>query len=182
METSVILSGFGGQGALLAGQMLAYAAMDAGLEVTWIPSYGSEVRAGAAHCTVVIGDEPIGSPIVQSPDFVIAMNLPSADDYEPKVRNGGLLIWDSTLVTRPPRRTDVTLLSMPANDIATGVGDGRLVNMVMLGALCIASGIVSAEQMAHTLRLHLPDRNRGELELHLAALREGAKWFRERGA
>ncbi len=100
METSIIISGFGGQGALFAGQLLAHAALESGREVTWIPSYGPEMRGGTAHCTVIVGDEPIGSPLVRNPHCVIALNLPSADKYEPLVQAGGILIADGTVVRR----------------------------------------------------------------------------------
>lgn len=176
MELSVIISGFGGQGALLAGQILAYAAMDSGLEVTWIPSYGPEMRGGTAHCTVVIGDQPIGSPLVRSPDIVVAMNLPSADAYEPQVRKGGAIIWDGTLVTREAVRSDIRVFSMPASAIAAGLGDGRLVNMAMVGALCEVSGAVAVEQVERALRTHLPERHRKLLEANICAVREGASW------
>jgi 2-oxoglutarate ferredoxin oxidoreductase subunit gamma len=174
MEQSVIFSGFGGQGALFAGQILAYAAMDSGLEVTWYPSYGPEMRGGTAHCTVVIGDEPIGSPVVRNPDAVVAMNLPSADKYEGVVRANGLIIWDNALVTRPPRRSDVRLIALPANEIATRLGDVRLVNMAMLGALCAAGAMVPVDAAAEALRAHLPARHAHLLDANLAALREGA--------
>lgn len=179
METSVIFSGFGGQGALFAGQILAYAAMEAGREVTWIPSYGPEMRGGTAHCTVVVGDDTIGSPLVQTPDCVVAMNLPSANLYEPVVRPGGLMIWDKELVSRPPQRTDIRCIAMPANEIAARLGDVRLVNMAMLGALCAATQIVALESVAEALQRHLPERHYALLEGNLAALREGATWGKE---
>ena len=176
METSVIFSGFGGQGALFAGQILAYAAMESGLEVTWIPSYGPEMRGGTAHCTVIVGDEPIGSPLVQSPDYVVAMNLPSATVYEAKVKAGGLIVWDSTLVTRAPVRNDIRCIAMPANELATRLGDVRLVNVAMLGALCAATRIVSIEHVARAITSHLPERYQHLLSANLAALGEGAQW------
>lgn len=175
-ELSVIFSGFGGQGALFAGQLLAYAAMESNKEVTWIPSYGPEMRGGTAHCTVVVGTEPIGSPLVRTPDAVVAMNLPSADKYEPTVKPGGLLIWDSTLVRRQAARNDIRLLAMPANEIAMRLGDVRLVNMTMLGALCALTGIVTVEQAAEALRRHLPERHKHLLAANLMALREGESW------
>ncbi len=174
MERSLIFSGFGGQGALFAGQLLAYAAMESGLEVTWYPSYGPEMRGGTAHCTVMVGDEPIGSPVVNNPDAVVAMNLPSADKYEPLVKPGGLLIWDSSLVRRNLARSDLRLIAMPANSLATQLGDVRLVNMAMLGALCAATGVVTLEAAAEALRRHLPERHAHLLEPNLQALREGA--------
>lgn len=183
MERSVIFSGFGGQGALFAGQILAYAAMESGLEVTWYPSYGPEMRGGTAHCTVVVGEEPIGSPMVHRPDAVIAMNLPSADKYEPLVKPRGLIIWDSALVLRPARRADVRLIAMPANAMATRIRDVRLVNMIMLGALCRAwageKGFVSLEAAENALRAHLPERYAHLLEPNFTALREGAAFAAE---
>ena len=104
MHEEIIISGFGGQGALFAGQLLAYAGMDCGKHVTWIPSYGPEMRGGTAHCTVVISDEPIGSPMVRHPSAVIALNLPSVDKYEGLVKPNGLLIYNSSLVERPVYR------------------------------------------------------------------------------
>ena len=175
-EFAVIFSGFGGQGALFAGQLLAYAAMDSGKEVTWIPSYGPEMRGGTAHCTVVVGTETIGSPLVRTPDAVVAMNLPSADKYEPTVKAGGLLIWDSALVHRGTQRADLRLIAMPANEIATRLGDVRLVNVAMLGALCTATGIITVEQAAEALRRHLPERHQKLLPANLLALREGEAW------
>src|SRR3990172_7064822 len=104
MQTEIVIAGFGGQGILFAGQVLAYAAMDAGKEVTWIPSYGPEMRGGTANCTVIISDEEIGSPLVRNPRCAIAMNLPSLDKYEPLVAPGGLLVVNSSLTTRPATR------------------------------------------------------------------------------
>ncbi len=176
METSIIFSGFGGQGALFAGQILAYAAMESGLEVTWIPSYGPEMRGGTAHCTVVVGDETIGSPLVQSPDCVVAMNLPSANKYEAAVRSGGLIVWDTALVARPAQRDDIRCIAMPANEIAMRLGDVRLVNMAMLGALCAATPVVAIEAIARALTQHLPERHKALHEGNLAALHEGAQF------
>lgn len=175
-EFAVIFSGFGGQGALFAGQLLAYAAMEAGREVTWIPSYGPEMRGGTAHCTVVVSDETIGSPLVRTPDAVVAMNLPSADKYEPVVKAGGLLIWDSGMVKRQMNRSDIRLLAMPANEIATRLGDVRLTNMAMLGALCAATGIIAIDQAADSLRRHLPERHQHLLAANLRAMGEGEEW------
>ena len=104
MQTEIIIAGFGGQGVLFAGQLLAYAAMDEGKEVTWIPSYGPEMRGGTANCTVIISDEEIGSPLVRNPTAVIAMNLPSLDKYETTVKPGGVLVVNSSMINRPVRR------------------------------------------------------------------------------
>jgi 2-oxoglutarate ferredoxin oxidoreductase subunit gamma len=176
METSIIISGFGGQGALFAGQLLAHAALECDKEVTWFPSYGPEMRGGTAHCTVVIGDEPIGSPIVRSPEIVLAMNTPSADKYEPLVLPGGVLIVDSTVMTRPLRRSDIQALPMPAHAIALECGDGRLVNVCMIGALLACTSIVPVAAVVDTLQTQLPTRHQHLLSANLKALEAGMAW------
>lgn len=174
METSVIISGFGGQGALFAGQILAYAAMESGKEVTWIPSYGPEMRGGTAHCTVVIGDEPIGAPLVRNPDCVVAMNLPSLDKYESLLKAGGRLIYDSTLVKRALRREDVVGAPVPAHDIALRCGSHQLVNIAMLGALLALCPLVALAAVEESLRVHLPLRHADLLRPNILALHAGA--------
>lgn len=174
METSIIISGFGGQGALFAGQLLAHAALGAGREVTWIPSYGPEMRGGTAHCTVVVGDEPIGSPLVRNPLAVIALNLPSADKYEPLVQVGGLLLADSTVLRRPFRRTDIRCCAIPAHTLAQQYGDVRLVNVTMLGALLHLLPILRLEAVEAALRTQLPERHRRLLDANIRALYAGA--------
>ncbi len=176
METSIIISGFGGQGALFAGQLLAYAALEAGQEVTWIPSYGPEMRGGTAHCTVIIGDEPIGSPLVRHPNCVLALNLPSTDKYEPLLQSGGALIADSTVLHRPFARTDVRAAAIPAHTLATQYGDSRLVNVAMLGALLQLCDVLTLPAVEGALRSHLPQRHQHLLEANISALYAGAAW------
>ncbi len=135
MQQEVIVAGFGGQGVLFAGKLLAYTAMEVGKEVTWIPSYGPEMRGGTANCTVVISDEEIGSAFVKNPTAVIAMNKPSLDKFEKLVAPGGVLVVNSSMVDRPVERTDITVVSLPANEIAEEIGSSKSVNMVVLGAL-----------------------------------------------
>lgn len=181
MHEEIIISGFGGQGALFAGQLLAYAGMDAGKYVTWIPSYGPEMRGGTAHCTVVVSDEPIGSPLIRHPSAVIALNLPSLDRYEGLVKPGGLLIYNSSLISRPVYRTDLRVIAVPANDISIeetllmGEGDARLANVVVLGTLVAATGIVPLETVEAALIAHLPARHQRWLAPNQAALRRGAE-------
>jgi len=174
METSIIVSGFGGQGSLFAGQSLAYAGMDAGLHVTWIPSYGPEMRGGTAHCTVILSDEPIGSPLVSRPTIAIAMNLPSMDKYEPLVQAGGVLVVNSSLVDRPAERDDIRVVDVPANEIADELGDRRLANMVMLGAMLAETELLPLESVETALEAHLPARHRELLAANYQALRRGA--------
>src|SRR5512136_311074 len=116
MQTEIIIAGFGGQGVLFGGQVLAYAAMDAGKEVTWIPSYGPEMRGGTANCTVVIADEEIGSAIVEHPPLAIALNLPSFDKYEETLQKGGTLIVNQSMVDRAPTRADIHVVFVPCNE------------------------------------------------------------------
>lgn len=181
MHEEIIISGFGGQGALFAGQLLAYAGMDCGKHVTWIPSYGPEMRGGTAHCTVVISDEPIGSPLVRHPSAAIALNLPSLDKYEGLVKPQGLLIYNSSLIERSVYRTDVAVLAVPANKISEEEtcalidgGDVRLANVASLGTLLQATGILPLEVVEAALEHHLPARHQRWLEPNLRALRRGA--------
>src|SRR5512136_2832466 len=118
MQTEIIIAGFGGQGILFAGQLLAYSAMDNSKEVTWIPSYGPEMRGGTANCTVIIADEEIGAPTVRTPQAVLAFNLPSLDKYEPLVKPGGVLVANASLINRDFSRTDLQSVLLPANQIA----------------------------------------------------------------
>jgi 2-oxoglutarate ferredoxin oxidoreductase subunit gamma len=147
MYTEIVLAGFGGQGVLLIGKLLAYAGMRAGLEVTWMPAYGPEMRGGTCNCTVVLSDRPIGSPISKSPHGLIVLNLPSLDKFEDAVRPGGVLTVNSSLINRPPRRSDVTVVLVPANEIAIECGSAKAANMVALGAYLGTSGIADLEQV-----------------------------------
>ncbi len=175
MQTEIIIAGFGGQGILFAGQVLAYAALETGYEVTWIPSYGPEMRGGTANCTVVIADEEIGAPTVRHPKAAMAFNKPSFDKYEPLVTPGGVLIVNQSLVDRGFQRTDLDCTLLPANEIAEGLGDRRLTNMVMLGALLARLPVLEVEAIEKALEKHLPERHRRLLPFNSQALREGMR-------
>ena len=179
METSIIISGFGGQGTLFAGQLLTYAALDYGKHCTWIPSYGPEMRGGTAHCTVIISEEEIGSPLVRNPDAVLAMNLPSLDKYEPLMKAGGVMIANQSLINREMERTDLTALFIPGNDIAEGLGSSRTTNMVMVGALLELTNVLPLQAVKNALDQHIPARNRKFLDINYEALETGAKFARE---
>jgi 2-oxoglutarate ferredoxin oxidoreductase subunit gamma len=179
MQTEIVIAGFGGQGVLFAGQVLAYAGMDNGKEVTWIPSYGPEMRGGTANCTVIIADEEIGSPVVRFPQAVIAMNLPSLDKYESVVIEGGLLIINSSLVDRSVERGDIHNVFIPANEIAESIGDKRMTTIVMVGALLSHLPVLPLEAIEKTLQDHLPERHRNLLPLNFQALRAGAEFVRK---
>jgi 2-oxoglutarate ferredoxin oxidoreductase subunit gamma len=176
MQTEVVIAGFGGQGVLFAGQVLAYAAMDFGKEVTWIPSYGPEMRGGTANCTVIVADEEIGSPLVRNPRSAIVLNLPSLDRYEPMVIRGGVLIANASLVNRPLARSDLDGVLIPANEIAEAIGNKRLINIVMLGALLAKLPVLPMEAVEEALRNHLPERHRHLLGSNLEALHQGAAY------
>ena len=179
MQTEVFLAGFGGQGVMFAGQVLSYAAMDAGKEVTWIPSYGPEMRGGTANCTIVIADEEIGSPLVQNPPGVIVMNLPSLDKYEPTVRPGGVLVVNSSMVDREVVRSDITRISIPCNEIAEESGDRRMANIVATGALLALMPVLSLEEIEITLKNHMPGRHKHLLAKNIDALRRGAEYAKK---
>ena len=142
MEKSFVFAGFGGQGVILAGKLLAQAGTDYGLHVTWLPSYGPEMRGGTANCTVVLSDEPVGSPVVDNPTALVAMNLPSLDRFEKTVAEGGAILINSSLIARSTQRKDVHVLNVSANDIAASLGNPRAANMAALGAIIKATDAV----------------------------------------
>ncbi len=179
MYEQVIISGFGGQGVLFAAQVLAYAGMKEGRHVTWLPSYGVEMRGGTARCTVTISDEPIGSPITNSPTMAVVMNPPSMEKFEPLVKPGGYLIINDSLVPAPCARKDITAIRVPANDMAKEIGNERLANMVLLGALRKATGIVSFDSLVKALEENIPERRRHLLEPNVKAIERGAEAVEE---
>ncbi len=173
MQEEIIISGFGGQGSLFAGQLLAYAAMGQGLHVTWIPSYGPEMRGGKARCTVVVSDEEIGAPLVRRPSAAIVLNIPSMEAFEPAVKPGGVLVVNSSMVPDESDRDDIEVIYVPASDTATELGNVRMANVLCVGALVDATGAVSVEAVEQALDDHLPERHRDLLELNKEALRRG---------
>jgi len=173
METSIIISGFGGQGALFAGQLLTYAGMDSGLNVTWFPSYGPEMRGGTAHCTVIISDNAIGAPIVASPDIAIVFNGPSFGKYEPLVTPGGLLVVNSSIVREQSSRSDMDTIYVPANGIAEEFGSEKMMNMAALGAMLAQRPIFDLGLLERTLTNHLPANKAHLLKSNFLVLRRG---------
>lgn len=173
MQKEIIIAGFGGQGVLFGGQVLAYAAMDNGLDVTWIPSYGPEMRGGTANCTVVIADHEIGSPLVKNPPLAIALNLPSFDKYEAALAKGGTLVVNKSMVDHNQRRDDIHALFVPCNEIAEEIGDRKLVNMVAVGALLTSLPEVKLEDVEKALEGHLPARHKHLLPKNFEALKRG---------
>ena len=170
MKTKMFFAGSGGQGTLAIGQMIAKAAMDEGKEVTWLPSYGPEMRGGTANCTVVVSDRPIACPLINDADLLVVMNLPSLLKFESLVVPGGLLIVNSSLVPEKAKRSDIRVLYVPANDKAIELGNDKAANMVMLGAILRETGVVEAESIREEMRHMFSGRKEKYLPLNLAAL------------
>jgi len=172
-QTDVIIAGFGGQGVLLAGKLLAWAGMLDGLHVTWFPSYGAEMRGGTANCTVIISKEEIGSPVVDRPAALIAMNQASFDKFMPRVASGGVAVVNSSLARNTTPRRGVRLVHVPANDIARQLGDPRTLNIVMLGAYIKASGAIGLKGVIKALDEVLPERYKELIPINVEALKLG---------
>lgn len=172
-ETSVVIAGFGGQGVLFAGQLLAYGGMENGRFVTWIPSYGPEMRGGTAHCTVIISDHPIGAPIVTRPDVAIVLNQPSFAKYEPLVKRGGLLVINSSLVAASSRREEIEQTWVPADGLAEQFGTRQMANVAALGGMLAKRPLVPLTAVAQALRNHLPASKAHLLTANLTVLEKG---------
>ncbi|MDR0751625.1 MAG: 2-oxoacid:acceptor oxidoreductase family protein [Christensenellaceae bacterium] len=151
MEEKIIIAGFGGQGVLSLGQFIAYSAIEEGREVTWLPSYGPEMRGGTSNCSVVVSDLQVASPIISSPDFLIAMNKPSLYKFQMKVRPGGCIIVNASLIPDKVERTDVRVLYINAQDLAIEAGNSRTANIVILGVYIKQSGLFDKEKVLHVI-------------------------------
>ena len=167
MTTEIILAGFGGQGILFAGKILAYCGLMAGKELSWLPSYGPEMRGGTANCSVCISDEPIGSPVVTTPDYLIAMNGPSYKKFIDAVKPGGLVLFDNSIVEETCERTDITAISLPATDMATDAGLGRMLAETSLFDLDTVTKAM--EKCIPPKRAHLIEANLKAIQLGMAA-------------
>ena len=173
MHHGAIFAGFGGQGLLFCGHVLAQAALHEGRHVTWMPSYGPEMRGGTASCTVIISDHPIGSPIVDGADSVIALNPPSLARFEAALAVGGLLVLNTSLIEAEPSRSDIDVLALPCTGIASEIGDVRLVSMVALGGLVAYRPIVRAESVRTALRELLSGKKASMIDTDIAAFERG---------
>lgn len=173
MNQEMIFAGFGGQGVMLMGQILAYAGMMEEQQVSWFPAYGPEMRGGTANCSVIIGDEAVGTPIVTEPQVIVAMNLPSLDKFEPQLIAGGTLLINSSLIERPAHRTDVKVRLVPCNDIAKELGNPKVANMVMVGAIVAASGVVKIESVLQVLAKKIFKNKPEVMKLNEQAIRRG---------
>lgn len=173
--TKFLLSGFGGQGILFTGKFLAYNGLLDGKQVSWLPSYGPEMRGGTASCSVIVSDEEVGSPIISEPDILIAMNLPSFDKYEPTIAKGGIVIADSSLIDAKSTRSDIDAHYIPATALASEMGKQSLANMIILGKLLAVLGEFDEEKIKTTLAKVIPPKKADMLEINLKAMKIGAE-------
>ncbi len=173
MTTEIILAGFGGQGILFAGKVLAYCALVEDREISWLPSYGPEMRGGTANCSVCISDEPIGSPLVTAPDIFVAMNGPSYQKFVADVKPGGLILLDNTVVEVTTPRPDVREIALPATDLATRENLGNGANMILLGRLLQETKLFPLETVEAALAKCIPPKRAHLIELNLKAIRLG---------
>jgi len=175
MYQGIRISGFGGQGVISAGVLLAYSGMLEGKEVSFFPAYGAEMRGGTANCSVVIASEEVTTPIVSEPDTVIVLNEPSLAKFEPMVKPGGLLIINSSLVNSKPLRKDIKVLYVPCNQIAGELGNAKIMNMVALGAFAACTGAISVDAIARALPKVYKKLKPEVIELNIKALKRGAE-------
>lgn len=173
MLHEVVVAGFGGQGVMLIGQLLCYAGMMEGKNVSWIPSYGPEMRGGTANCGVVVSDAELGSPVVTEPSALIAMNRPSLERFEADLQPGGLLVYNSSLIQVQPTRADIRVVAVPANEIAADLGNDRVANMVILGAFIAASAAVTPAGVERAMRKNFQGKKADLIPVNLRALEHG---------
>lgn len=176
MTTQLLIAGFGGQGVLFAGKFLAYKGLQEGKQLSWLPSYGPEMRGGTANCSVILSDDPIGSPIISNPDVLIAMNLPSLDKYEDTVVPGGMIFVDSTLIERKVKRTDVKVFYIPCTSLAQQIGAPTLANMIMVGKFIKESGAVLYENLDAALKKVVSARHADLFDINLKAINTGYQY------
>ncbi|MEH7107674.1 2-oxoacid:acceptor oxidoreductase family protein [Bacillus sp. JJ1764] len=177
MLEEIIIAGFGGQGVMSMGQLIAYAGMLEGKGVSWLPSYGPEQRGGTANCAVVVSDEPVSSPLVTNPTTAIVLNNPSFDKFEPRVHAGGLLIINSSLVMRVTERTDINVIEIPATDLANDLGNSRVANMILLGAFIEQTKIVTTHSIIESLKKVLSEDKHHLIEVNKQALHKGSSFI-----
>jgi len=175
MLDEIIIAGFGGQGVLLMGRLIAYAGMLERKKVAWMPSYGPEMRGGTANCTVIVSSEEVASPVVPNPMTLIAMNKPSLDKFEPEVEKGGTIIINESLISQDVKRSDVKVFKVSANEIANELGNLRVANMVALGTYVAARKSVKKETIFRALEQTLGKKSEKLVELNKKAIEKGEK-------
>ena len=175
MKKEIIISGFGGQGVLSMGKILAYSGLMDDKEVTWMPAYGPEQRGGTANVTVIVSDERISSPILSKYDIAVVLNQPSLEKFEPKIKPGGILIYDGFGIINPPTRKDITIYRIDAMDKAAEMKNGKVFNMIVLGGLLKVAPVVSTKGVEKALFNSLPERHHALIPLNMQAIEEGGK-------
>lgn len=178
-EQEIIIAGFGGQGVLSMGRLIAYAGMIEGKEVSWMPSYGPEMRGGTANCIVIVSDSRISSPIVTKFDTAILLNQPSVDKFEKAVKPGGLLIYEQSTVIHPPTRTDIEIIAIPAIEEADRLQAKQVANMIMAGAFLEKKPILKIETLIEALKKALPPRRHNLIPLNEQALNRGREFVKQ---
>lgn len=173
MTTNIIITGFGGQGILFAGKILAYTALVKGKQLSWLPSYGPEMRGGTANCHVIVSDEPVGSPIITVPDVLISMNKPSLDKFENTVKEGGTILYDKSLIDRDVTRNGVKSVAVEATGIAMAEEKPGMANMVMLGALLKATGIFSLDDIRMGVEKTVPASKKHLIDVNMQMIEKG---------
>ena len=171
--TQILIAGFGGQGILFAGKFLAYKGLMEGKQLSWLPSYGPEMRGGTANCSVIISDTPVGSPIIEKPDVLVAMNLPSLQKFVDTVVPGGKIIIDSTLIDAKVERTDVEVFYVPATQMAKDAGYATLANMILTGKVLKEIDCVAYEGNKETLETFIPAKKASLIDVNCQALQAG---------
>ena len=176
MNKEILIAGFGGQGILFSGKFLAYEGLIDGKEVSWLPSYGPEMRGGTANCSIILSDSAVGSPIVSNPDILIAMNLPSLDKYENETKQGGQIFVDSSLIDRKVERSDVETYYIPATKLASDEGLSGLANMIMIGHMIAKSGIIPEENIEKAMQKVVPATKQNMFDLNMKAVKLGFEY------
>lgn len=178
-EKQILFAGFGGQGVLSMGKFLTYAAMGAGKNVSWLPSYGAEMRGGTANCLVTIAEEEISSPLTDNPSMAIIMNRPSMDRFEEKVKPQGTLIINSSMVDRPPRRDDLSIYKLPVNQIADDMGNSGAANMILLGACLQKTNVVPVEQALELFEVIFKGKKESVIQRNREAFLLGVQYAKD---
>jgi 2-oxoglutarate ferredoxin oxidoreductase subunit gamma len=172
MMDKIVIAGFGGQGVMFLGKVLAYTGMDSNLELCWIPSYGPEMRGGTANCSVILSDEEIHSPVIDQADAAIVMNMPAYEKFSPRVRPGGVLIVNSSLADIQDERTDITVVKVPATDLANEIGSPKIGNMICLGALLPHLKLVQSENIEQVIK-KLTGKRPELFDVNMTAIKKG---------
>lgn len=175
MNSEIIIAGFGGQGVLLMGQIIAYAGMTEDKNVSWLPSYGPEMRGGTTNCCVIVSDDPVASPVVTEADAVIVFNRPSLDKFEKQLKSGGKLFINSSLIDKKVTRSDIDVYYIPVNDIAMSIGNVKSINIIMLGAFIKASGILEKKSIFKSIEKTFGGKKASLITMNEQAYEEGEK-------